>query len=121
MGTSGGRVNHCVSSFLFFVFAFHLCTFFFTSFIYSFISISQVGFIEGDNNKTQGIKNIFASRINGMLGLATAFKRLDTSEGSYSQELYEASEVLIQVRYTTHIIITIICDYLMIILYGHFI
>ena len=56
-----------------------------------------------------------------MLGLATAFKRLDTSEGSYSQELYEASEVLIQVRYTTHIIITIICDYLMIILYGHFI
>ena len=41
---------------------------------------------------------MFASRINGMLGLATAFKRLDTSEGSYSQELYEASEVLIQVR-----------------------
>ena len=37
----------------------------------------------------------------GMLGLATAFKRLDTSEGSYTQELYEASEVLIQVGPTT--------------------
>jgi hypothetical protein len=55
-------------------------------YIYTYL---KVGHVEGEGGKLAGIKNIFASRINGMLGLAAAFKRLDTSEGNYYVFIYE--------------------------------
>eukprot|EP00605_Chrysophyceae_sp_TOSAG23-4_P001019 GSChrysophyteH1.ASY1.ANO1.1120.1 assembled CDS len=46
--------------------------------------------------KQMGIPNIVATLINGMLGLTSAFKRLDTAEGTYIRELTEAPEVQVQ-------------------------
>lgn len=43
-----------------------------------------------------GIKNIVMGWINGMLGLSSAFKRLDSGEGTYLREILEAPEVQAQ-------------------------
>lgn len=48
-----------------------------------------------DPNKV-GLQNLVRSWINGMMGVAGAFKRLDTSEGSYLRELSDSPEVLMQ-------------------------
>lgn len=57
--------------------------------------IPEVGFVEGDGRSGQpvGIKNFVTGWINGMLGLANAFKRLDSGEGTYLKELGEAPQV----------------------------
>jgi dynein heavy chain, axonemal len=60
--------------------------------------IPEVGHVEQDlrqPNQMLGIKNIVMGWINGMLGLANAFKRLDSSEGTYLRELSEAPQVLV--------------------------
>jgi dynein heavy chain len=62
----------------------------------------EVGLVEFDGRDTAsrdvetGIQNIVAGWINGMLGLASAFKRLDTSEGTYLREISESPEVCAQ-------------------------
>ena len=60
----------------------------------------EVGSVENNSSlgssKKNGIKNIVDDLINGMLGLSGAFKRLDTSEGTYMRELSEAPEVKMQ-------------------------
>ena len=43
-----------------------------------------------------GIQNIVINWINGILGLASSFKRLDTAEGNYLKEIIEAPQVCIQ-------------------------
>ena len=61
--------------------------------------IPEVGHIEGadpTNGYHSGIKNIVAGWINGMLGLSSSFKRLDSSEGTYLREIAEAPEVRLQ-------------------------
>eukprot|EP01038_Epipyxis_sp_PR26KG_P005405 gene5405-7492_t len=59
--------------------------------------IPEVGFVEGEGvDRETGIMNISFGWINGMLGLSSAFKRLDTSEGTYLRELCEAPDVLMQ-------------------------
>ena len=64
------------------------------------VFVPEVGEVEvtDPNNmkKETGLINITNSHINGMLGLASAFKRIDTSEGTYLRELSEAPEVLVR-------------------------
>ena len=70
------------------------------------VFVPEVGLLEGNREEDQakGIKNIIASKINDMLSIGAAFKRLDTSDGSYAQELVEASDVLVQrAQGTTHL------------------
>lgn len=43
-----------------------------------------------------GLHNIVRSWINGMLGMASCFKRLDSSEGSYLRELSDDPQILFQ-------------------------
>jgi len=43
-----------------------------------------------------GIPNMVGGLVNGMLGLASSFKRLDGTEGSYLREISESPDVLIQ-------------------------
>lgn len=58
------------------------------------VFIPEVGFLEGDSRgEALAIKNIVTNWINGMLGLASVFKRLDSSEGTYLRELTEAPSV----------------------------
>ena len=62
------------------------------------VFVPEVGLVQGAHAKgpKTGLKNIVNSWINGMLGLSSAFKRLDTTEGTYQRELVESPEVLIQ-------------------------
>jgi len=60
------------------------------------VFVPEVGWGTSSKGSKSGLKNIANSWINGMLGLSSAFKRLDTSEGTYLNELTEAPEVLIQ-------------------------
>ena len=55
--------------------------------------------------KNSGIVNIVCVLINGMLGLSSAFKRLDTTEGTYIRELSEAPEVLVQRSKVTRLLL----------------
>lgn len=57
--------------------------------------VPEVGHVAngGQSGPRTGIKNIVDIWIEGMLGLATAFQRLDSSEGSYSREISEAANV----------------------------
>jgi dynein heavy chain len=48
---------------------------------------------EGSTNIESGIKDIVTGWINGMLGLSSAFKRLDSGEGTYLREILESPEV----------------------------
>ena len=45
----------------------------------------------------EGLKRIFENQIIGILSVSTAVNRIDTNEGTYAHELYEASAVLAQV------------------------
>ena len=59
------------------------------------IFVPEVGHIPGggpSGNKT-GIKNIVDHWIEGMLGLASAFQRLDSVDGTYLREISEAANV----------------------------
>jgi dynein heavy chain len=53
-----------------------------------------------------GIKNIVSGWINGILGLSSAFKRLDSGEGTYLREISESPEVCCQkakvMRFLSH-------------------
>ena len=50
----------------------------------------------GGSPLDSGINNIVLGWINGMLGLSSAFKRLDSGEGTYLREILEAPEVQAQ-------------------------
>ena len=50
----------------------------------------------GGSPLESGINNIVLGWINGMLGLSSAFKRLDSGEGTYLREILEAPEVQAQ-------------------------
>ena len=71
------------------------------------VFVPEVGLFENpsgalrEEDTARGIKNIIASKINDMLSIGSAFKRLDTSDGSYAQELVEASDVLVQRAHVT--------------------
>lgn len=64
--------------------------------------LPEVGFVQHLDEKgassaeKTGIKNIVQGWINGMLGVSSAFKRLDTAEGTYLREISEAPEVQTQ-------------------------
>ncbi|KAJ1439145.1 dynein heavy chain and region D6 of dynein motor-domain-containing protein [Ochromonadaceae sp. CCMP2298] len=64
--------------------------------------IPEVGLVEFDGHDTatreaeSGIKNIVSGWINGILGLSSAFKRLDSGEGTYLREISESPEVCAQ-------------------------
>jgi dynein heavy chain len=62
------------------------------------VYIPEVGLVSDQSikNRKNGIKNIVNGWVNGMLGLSSSFKRLDTSEGTYLRELSEAPDVLFQ-------------------------
>ena len=59
----------------------------------------EVGYVKElanstSNTKNMGIKNIVNSWINGMLGLSSCFKRIDTGEGTYQSELTSSPSVI---------------------------
>ena len=63
------------------------------------VFVPEVGLVEVESSVTlskTGLKNIVNNWINGMLGLSSSFKRLDSSEGTYLRELQESPEVQIQ-------------------------
>ena len=51
----------------------------------------------------EGLKRIFENQIIGILSVSTAVNRIDTNEGTYAHELYEASAVLAQVTIVSEI------------------
>lgn len=57
------------------------------------VCIPRAGFVTGATSASAGVQNLVRSWINGMLGLAQSFKRLDTSEGTYLRELSDAPDV----------------------------
>lgn len=57
---------------------------------------AQVTHVETKDLNKMGIHNLVKSWINGMLGVANCFKRLDTSEGTYLRELTDSPNILIQ-------------------------
>jgi dynein heavy chain len=62
------------------------------------VFVPEIGFVAGDTQQLAktGIKNIVTSWVNGMLGLASSFKRLDSSDGTYLKEILDSPEVQIQ-------------------------
>lgn len=61
------------------------------------IFIPEVGLVNSaPGDKKTGLKNIVNSWVNGILGISSAFKRVDSSDGTYMREIMESPEVLYQ-------------------------
>jgi dynein heavy chain len=61
------------------------------------IFVPEVGLVNTTSgDKKTGLKNIVNNWVNGILGISSAFKRVDSSDGTYMREIMESPEVLYQ-------------------------